>query len=139
MSPPLNILRHNKPATADRPSLPLGGRLRAQRKALGWTMEDAAKRSGVRAEYLLALENHDLEALPTVGYGLGYVRAYARALGLDAQASVADFKRDSEMPRNLGRPSKPHFVPKRRVRLPRGSVPALGALAAMVMLGTWYG
>lgn len=120
-------------------SLPLGGRLRAQRKALGWSLEEASRRCSVRSDYLRALETHDLDALPTVGYGLGYVRAYARALGLDAAQSVADFKRDSEVPRDLNRPSLPHFVPTRRIRLPRGSVPALGVLGAVVMLGMWYG
>ena len=122
-----------------RPTLPLGGRLRAQRKALGWSLEDASRRCSVQVDYIRALETHDLDALPTVGYGLGYVRAYARVLGLDAEQSVADFKRDSEVPRDLGRPSLPHFVPTRRIRLPRGSVPALGVLGAVVMLGVWYG
>ncbi|GLQ21078.1 hypothetical protein GCM10007854_20330 [Algimonas porphyrae] len=93
----------------------------------------------MRADYLAALERHNLDALPTVGYGLGYVRAYARALGLDEAASVADFKRDSAVPKNLFRRDTPHFVPTRQLRLPRGSVPALGVIAAVVMLGAWYG
>lgn len=118
---------------------PIGARLREQRKALGWSLADAAKQCGVRPEFLGALERHELETLPTVGYGIGYVRAYARALGLDTEQSVADFKRDSAVPRDLGRSSSPHFVPVRRMRLPRGSVPALGVLAAVIMLGAWYG
>lgn len=118
---------------------PLGARLKAQRHAMGLSLDEAAKRSGVRREFLSALERHDLGALPTVGYGLGYVRAYARVLGLDTVQAVADFKRDSEVPHDLNRPHSPHFVPKRRLRLPRGTIPALGAVAAVVMLGTWYG
>ncbi len=103
------------------------------------SLEEASGRSGVRSEFLLALEQHDLDALPTVGYGLGYVRAYARVLGLDTDQAVADFKRDSAVPFDLDRPDQPHFVPKTRVRLPRGSIPALGVVVAVVMLGTWYG
>lgn len=118
---------------------PLGARLKAQRHAMGLSLDEAAKRSGVRREFLSALERHDLGALPTVGYGLGYVRAYARVLGLDTVQAVADFKRDSEVPHDLNRPHSPHFVPKRRLRLPRGTIPALGVVSAVVMLGTWYG
>ena len=67
------------------------------------------------------------------------MRAYARVLGLDTVQAVADFKRDSEVPHDLNRPHSPHFVPKRRLRLPRGTIPALGVVSAVVMLGTWYG
>ncbi|MGB3456631.1 MAG: helix-turn-helix transcriptional regulator, partial [Litorimonas sp.] len=72
-----------QPVQADTP--PLGARLRSQRVAMGLSLEDAARRSGVRPEFISALERHDLAALPTVGYGLGYVRAYARVLGLDTE------------------------------------------------------
>lgn len=123
----------------DETNLPLGVRLRAQRMALGWSLDDAAKRCGVGRDFLSALERHDLSSLPTIGYGLGYVRAYARALGLNADQAVTDFKHDSAVPADLARRDQPHFVPKRRVRLPRGTVPALGVVAAVVLLGTWYG
>lgn len=123
----------------DQNTLPLGARLRAQRLALGWSLEDASKKCGVGRDFLGALERHDLCALPTIGYGLGYVRAYARVLGLDTTQSVKDFKRDSAVPFDLDRRDQPHFVPKRKVRLPSGTVPALSVVAAVVMLGTWYG
>jgi hypothetical protein len=106
---------------------------------MGLSLDDAARRSGVRPEFIGALERHDLNALPTIGYGLGYVRAYARVLGLDTQQAVEDFKRDSSVPRDLDRPDQPHFVPRTRRRLPRGLAPGLGVVAAVVMLGTWYG
>lgn len=129
-----------RPTRSVRQQAPLiGARLREQRKALGWSLADASEKCGVRPEFLGALERHDLEDLPTVGYGIGYVRAYARALGLDPDQSVTDFKHDSAIPKNLNRPSMPHFVPTRSLRLPTGSVPALGVLAAVVMLGAWYG
>jgi hypothetical protein len=37
------------------------------------------------------------------------------------------------------RRNTPYFVPKRKINLPRGTVPALSVVAAVVMLGTWYG
>ncbi|MGJ8558800.1 MAG: RodZ domain-containing protein [Litorimonas sp.] len=125
--------------TTDSNTLPLGARLRAQRLALGWSLDEASSRCGVGRDFLAALERNELTRLPTIGYGLGYVRAYARVLGLNTEQSVADFKRDSAAVFDLNRRDQPHFVPKRRVRLPRGTVPALSVVAAVVMLGTWYG
>ncbi len=102
-------------------------------------MQAASFASGVRAEHIKAIEDGDLSALPTLGYALGYVRAYARVLEMDAESVVADFKSDISAPRQLARRGVPHFVPTRSLRLPKGSVPALGVIAAVVMLGAWYG
>ncbi len=118
---------------------PTGLALRARRRALGMDLHAASFASGVRAEHIKAIEEGDLSALPTLGYALGYVRAYARVLELEPDAVVADFKSDISAPRQLDRRGVPHFVPTRRLRLPKGSVPALGVIAAVVMLGTWYG
>lgn len=123
----------------DRTLPPLGARLRAQRLALGWSLDDASKKCGVGRDFIGALERHDLSVLPTIGYGLGYIRAYARVLGLNTEQAVADFKLESADAYNLDRRDQPHFVPKRRVHLPRGTVPALSVVAAVVMLGAWYG
>ena len=117
----------------------LGARLRAQRQALGWTLQEAAQASGVRADYLTAIERGRTEDLPPVGYVLGYVRSYAGSLGLDAAASVAAFKAETanatvRRPRGV-----PHFVPTRTLRLPSGTLPALGAVAAVMLLGAFYG
>lgn len=127
------------PEMVDPTAEALGARLRGKRIAMGWTLEDASAHCGVGRDFLGALERHDLSALPTIGYGLGYVRAYARALGLNTEQCVADFKHDSADAYEFDRRDQPHFVPKRRVRLPRGTVPALSVVAAVVMLGTWYG
>jgi transcriptional regulator with XRE-family HTH domain len=117
----------------------VGARLRAQRLARQWTVTEAAKASGVRAEYLSAIEKGETENLPSIGYVLGYVRSYARVLGLDERTSVTDYKaelsgRTTKRPRGI-----PHFVPRRSWRLPKGSIPALGVVAGVVMLGAWYG
>ena len=117
----------------------IGARLRAQRTALRWSVDEAAAKTGIRADYLTAIERGRTDTLPTVGYVLGYVRTYARALGLDPDACVRDYKRELAGSVKPGTRGVPHFVPTRSLRLPRGSVPALGVLAAVVMLGAWYG
>jgi cytoskeleton protein RodZ len=48
----------------------------------------------VHTRYLTALEENDWSVLPTRVFAIGYVRAYAAALGLDEQLAVERFKRD---------------------------------------------
>ena len=116
-----------------------GARLRAQRQARGWTLDSAEEASGVKAAHLVAIERGRPDMLPASGYALGYVRAYARALGLDADALVADYKRELQG-RPLARASQgPRIFDAGSRRLPRGMIPALAVVGAVVMLGAWYG
>jgi cytoskeleton protein RodZ len=88
------------PALTDsaRPSLhdgaTLGEALRAVRRDLGLTVEELAETTRVRRAYLEAIEEMRLEALPSRPFTIGYIRAYAQALGLDPEAAVERFKAD---------------------------------------------
>lgn len=117
----------------------IGESLRARRHALDLSIEDVYEGTHIRPEFLLAIETLDIDSLPSVGYVLGYIRTYANFLGLDGADAVARYKVDSAVPENLGMRSAPHFVPKHRLRLPRGIIPALGVIGFAVMLGVWYG
>ncbi|MEI9965248.1 MAG: helix-turn-helix domain-containing protein [Caulobacteraceae bacterium] len=55
-------------------------------------MSDATK---VKRGYLEAIEDLRIEDLPSRPFAIGYVRAYARTLGLDGEAAVERFKRDA--------------------------------------------
>jgi hypothetical protein len=46
----------------------------------------------VRRAYLQAIEEMQLEKLPSRPFTIGYIRAYAEALGVDAEAAVERFK-----------------------------------------------
>lgn len=63
-----------------------GEQLREARELKGLTVEDVAARLKVPARYIRALEEGDVAALPEPTFVRGYVKAYARALGLDADA-----------------------------------------------------
>jgi cytoskeleton protein RodZ len=75
----------------------VGEALRAAREKLGLAVEDIAQATRVRAAHIAALERFDLEALPSRPFAVGFVRAYARALGLEPEAVVARFR--AEAPR----------------------------------------
>ena len=71
-------------------SLP-GFRLRMARTERGVTLEEIAERSGISLRALGALEADDYARLPEAVYVRGYVRRYARLLGIAAQPLVDDF------------------------------------------------
>lgn len=75
---------------ADAASLAEG--LKAAREATGRTLTDLADITRVRREYLAALEEAAFDRLPSRPFAIGYVRAYARALGLDEETAADRFK-----------------------------------------------
>jgi transcriptional regulator with XRE-family HTH domain len=72
----------------------VGQALRAVREHQGRSLEDLAEATRVRASYLAAIEDMRLELLPSRPFTIGYIRAFAAALGLDAEAAVERFRAD---------------------------------------------
>jgi cytoskeletal protein RodZ len=72
----------------------IGAALRAAREYRGLSRQDLADATRIRANYLAALEDMNIDALPSRPFTIGYVRAYAQALELNADEAVAMFKRD---------------------------------------------
>ncbi|HEX2025849.1 MAG TPA: helix-turn-helix domain-containing protein [Actinomycetota bacterium] len=60
----------------------LGRALRTAREKLGKSLETASRETRVRTEYLEALEHERFEALGSDVYIRGFLRSYARYLGL---------------------------------------------------------
>lgn len=116
----------------------IGQDLRDAREARSLSLQDVADKLHISAAYLGAIERLDKDALPSLGYVLGFMRSYAKFLGLDVVDSVARYKVDSEIPQDLGMRDAPHFVASRKLRLPKGSVSAIMTLSALAMLATWY-
>lgn len=69
-----------------------GERCRKAREALGWTTAEAAKRMHLSQSYLLALEADDYERLPEATFVKGYLKNYARLLGLPADEVANTFQ-----------------------------------------------
>ena len=81
--------------TALEGALSVGAALRATRLRLGRSLQDVADATRIKRAYLEALEEMRIEELPSRPFTIGYVRAYARTLGLDAEAAVTRFKQDA--------------------------------------------
>lgn len=61
-----------------------GRRLRSTRQQLGLSVDDIASELRLSALQIRALENDDWSQLPGTTYARGYLKSYARLLGLDA-------------------------------------------------------
>ena len=76
----------------------LGDGLRIAREYSGRSLAELSSLTRVPPRYLTALEQNDFSTLPNRVFSIGYVRAYAGALGLDEQLAVERFKRESPDP-----------------------------------------
>lgn len=76
----------------------LGDGLRAARERSGRSLAELSSVTRVPTRYLTALEQNDFSILPNRVFSIGYVRAYAGALGLDEQLAVERFKREAPDP-----------------------------------------
>jgi len=73
----------------------IGGYLRAVREHRGLSLFDLSAITRISKTYLQGLEEGDLSALPSRPFAIGYVRAYAQALGIDGNAAAARFKTEA--------------------------------------------
>lgn len=69
-----------------------GERLRRQREMRGVSLEEISKSTKIGTRSLKAIEDEDFEKLPGGIFNKGFVRAYARFLGLDEEQIVGDFE-----------------------------------------------
>ena len=68
-----------------------GDKLKRERELRGVTLEEIAKATKIGTRALKALEDEHFEQLPGGIFNKGFVRAYAKFLGLDEEQMVADF------------------------------------------------
>ncbi|MGV8986994.1 MAG: helix-turn-helix domain-containing protein [Cypionkella sp.] len=71
--------------------LRLGDLMRGERATLGKSLLDVQRELKIKASYIAAIENADVSAFETPGFVAGYVRSYARYLGMDPDPSFARF------------------------------------------------
>jgi hypothetical protein len=71
--------------------VPLGDLMRGERATLGKSLLDVERELRIRAPYIAAIENGDLGAFQSPGFIAGYVRSYARYLGMEPEWTFARF------------------------------------------------
>jgi|SRR5579884_77415 len=71
----------------------LGERFRAAREQRGETLSEVAEHLRIRSVYLAAIEDENWKTIGAPVYIRGFLRTYARYLGLDPEEAVSDFNR----------------------------------------------
>jgi cytoskeleton protein RodZ len=124
-----------------------GARLKREREQRKITLDDISISTKIAPRFLLALEEEQFDQLPGGIFNKGFVRAYARHLGLDENQAIADFVAASQ-------PSLPEIpqeapelaamavrVPEARSRRSEGGVPwglfAIGLLVLAFCFAIW--
>ncbi len=138
--------------------LRLGDVMRGERATLGKSLLDVQRELKIKATYIAAIENADATAFDTQGFIAGYVRSYARYLGLDPEWAFARFceesgfstahglskeassKQTSKVEKPIGGPSDPFgtpnptWVPQRESIFARIEPGAVGSVAVLMAL-----
>ena len=73
----------------------LGDVMRGERATMGKSLLDVQRELKIKAAYIAAIENADPTAFDTPGFIAGYVRSYARYLGLEPEWAFATFCKES--------------------------------------------
>ncbi len=71
---------------------PLGKRFRNAREALGLSVSEVAERLHIIPKYVRCIESNEYSQLPGVVFLKGYIRSYARLLGLPEDQVVAQLE-----------------------------------------------
>lgn len=153
-----------KPRGFDDFELRLGDVMRGERATLGKSLLDVQRELKIKATYIAAIENADVSAFETQGFVAGYVRSYARYLGMDPDWAFQRFCREANFtvahgmaaaaaPQRL-REARPRaefsdplanpnatFIPRGESWLSKIEPSAVGSLAVLLVLvgGLGYG
>jgi cytoskeleton protein RodZ len=113
-----------------------GERLRREREMRGVTLDEISSSTKIARRHLEALETENFDSLPGGVFNRGFVRAYARFLGIDEEQAVADYVAASgELSQT--EPAFPLEIPpesKAKLNPRRSSLPLLLALLALVIV-----
>lgn len=114
----------------------LGVELRQARIKRKLDLDTVAEVLRIRRDYLQAIEEGDNGKLPGPTYAVGFVRTYAKHLGLDSDDAVARYKNESE---NLDtQPDLAFPTPAAEARLPGTAILIGSILVAGILYGAWY-
>ncbi|GFE50305.1 4-hydroxy-3-methylbut-2-en-1-yl diphosphate synthase [Roseobacter cerasinus] len=92
--------------------LRLGDVMRGERATMGKSLLDVQRELRIKAAYIAAIENCDPDAFDTPGFIAGYVRSYARYLGMNPDDAFETFCTESGFAVAHGMSSKASVVKK---------------------------
>lgn len=89
----------------------LGERFRAAREARGLSLSDVSEQIRIRSVYLSAIEEENWATIGAPVYIRGFLRTYARFLGLEPEEAVSDFNAEASSAPPSPPPSGTSYAP----------------------------
>ncbi len=115
----------------------IGTILQETRVKKGCTLEQVAKATKIRSEFLQALEKGEYEKLPGPNYAHGFVKNYLEFLGLPLQEHMALFRREYD--ENEQQKLVPQgLVGKENISLQKFSVRQIFWLGLIIFVGLFF-
>src|SRR5260370_16516719 len=114
----------------------VGAVLGERREGLGYDLDAIGEALRIKPIFLAALEQGRAQDLPGPTYAIGFIRAYAQLLDLDADRILDDYK--AECAGVHARPDLSLPVALDARSLPRGPILLVGVILAACGYGTWY-
>ncbi|SDW29634.1 protein RodZ, contains Xre-like HTH and DUF4115 domains [Ruegeria halocynthiae] len=96
----------------------LGDVMRGERATMGKSLLDVQRELRIKANYIAAIENADPDAFDTPGFIAGYVRSYARYLGMNPDETFSNFCQESGFEVAHGMSAEASVVKKTQGGLP---------------------
>lgn len=117
-----------------------GDKLRREREMRGVTLDEIAESTKIRRSHLEALEKEDFRDLPGGVFNKGFVRAYARYIGIDEDQAVADYAEVSNevAPPEDQFPLEVHEKPDRELNPRSSQLPVIASVVALVLVVAGY-
>ncbi len=116
----------------------IGETLRKAREARGLSLENVAELTKINIKYIKAIENDSFDALPGGIYTRGFLRSYARLLGLDPKELLLGFeKQNSGATNDLSEDQTPaafNFPPKEPLSARKFKKPAYYLAFAVIII-----
>jgi len=116
----------------------VGAGMREVRERLGWKLPDVAESLRIRPEFLQAIEAGNLEALPGAAYRAGFVRTYARTLGLDPDEILRRFRAEGGLHDQAAKTETRFITNVPDSGVPKGAAVMVGVVLLLAGYGLWY-
>ena len=102
----------------------------------GVTLDEIAESTKIRRSHLEALEKENFRDLPGGIFNKGFVRAYARFIGIDEDQAAADYTAISNevAPPEDQFPLEVHEKPDRELNPRSSQLPLIAAVVALVVV-----
>jgi len=126
----------NNKVSALTPMGSFGDKLKREREMRGVTLDEISESTKIARRHLEALESEDFASLPGGVFNKGFVRAYARFIGIDEDQAVADYSAvNDEAPTPEDQfPLEVHEKPNRELNPRNSQLPMIAAGIALILV-----